>query len=270
MKTRRITLAVLLFLTLLFVLDIRYFGGAQMFTQQPSIHFDVGPSSRDAAFEKRQTFTQSQGTFTTLVIKGQQGVMNLRSTDGDEIRVYATIGADSQEDLDLLDIKERVAGSELSYELTGEESEDLKEIVVNFVVDVPSGMEVSVEQNFGQVNVDGFVGFLNLEASFSQVRVDGLQGSATIYNSFGSIDLRQISGPITLHDSFSTSKIELLTIDGGYNFDIEVTNGSLKHNAGFKVDIGENRVGAHGNWGEGVHPVVIRSNFGSVTVNLDK
>ena len=118
--------------------------------------------------------------------------------------------------------------------------------------------------------MNDFMGFLNLEASFSDIEVRGLQGTATIRNSFGPVDLRQIAGPIHLENSYSTSRIELLAIDGGYDFDVEVINGSLKHNAGFQVDIGENRVDAHGKWGEGVHPVVIRSSFGSVTVNVEK
>ncbi|HBN96557.1 MAG TPA: hypothetical protein DDZ66_09675 [Firmicutes bacterium] len=199
-------------------------------------------------------------------------MIHLRSTDDDEIRVISTIGADSQDVLDRLDVRESISESELGYELTGGKSEgqSLQEAEVSFVVEVPAGMEVSVEQHFGQVKIKSFVGFLNLEASFSDVDVWGLEGTATIQNRFGVVDLRQIAGPITLHDSFSTSTIGLAAIDGGYDFDIEVTNGSLKHNAGFKVDIGENRVGARGQWGEGVHPVVIRSNFSTVTVNLDK
>lgn len=266
MKTRRITLAVLVLLTVLFVADVRYFGGNQ--SKEPSIFFEVGPNLHGAQVEKKETFVQSQGEFTTLLIKGQQGVITLRSTEGDEIRVDSTIGADRQDVLDRLAIQEHIAGPELSYELSGEQNGGLQNAGVSFVVEVPAGMEVSIEQHFGQVKVDNFVGFLNLKTSFSEVDVGGLEGTAAIQSSFGEVDLRQIAGPITLNESFSTSTIGLLPLDGGYDFDIEVTNGTLQHNAELQVDKTDNRTIARGQWGEGVHPIVIRSNFSTVTVNL--
>ncbi|MCK9526895.1 MAG: hypothetical protein M0R49_13340, partial [Limnochordia bacterium] len=243
MKIRRIALAVLGLLTVLFIADVRYFGRDDSI-KEPSIRFNIGSSFDTNKVEKKQTFTQSQGGFTSLSIKGQQGVIQLISTDKDEIRVTSTIGADNQKILDSVEINQSISGSELSYALTGGRSEDLQDAGVSFVVEVPAGMEVSIEQNFGTVGVRDFVGFLNLNTSFSAVDVWGLEGTAIIQNSFGDLDLRQVAGPITLNDSFSTSTIELLAIDGGYDFDIEVTNGSLKHNAGFQVDISENRVEA--------------------------
>jgi hypothetical protein len=264
--------AILALLTLLFVIDTRYFRENQRSNGQSSIHFSVEPKVRQAAFEKNQTFSRSQGEFTTLSLKGQHGVVDLRSIDGDEIRVIAIIGAESQDVLERLELKESISGSELGYELVGGDSEgrDLQEAGVSYTVEVPAGMEVSIEQHFGIVKVTSFVGFLNLETSFCDVNLWGLEGTAAIQSSFGKLDLREVAGPLTLKDSFTTSTIGLVTIDGGYDFDIEVTNGSLKHNAGFDLKMGENRVEARGKWGEGLHPIVIRSDFGTIVVNLDK
>ena len=269
MKIRRMTIAVLLLLTLLFIVDVRYLGDDRS-TREPSIHFDLSPQMRERSVQEKQDFINPQGEFTSLTIKGQKGVIQLRSTDGDEIRVNSILGADSQDVIDRLEVKESIVGSELRYELAGEGSEGPQDVGLSFVVEAPAGMEVNVEQHFGEVKIDDFVGFLSLTTSFSDVDVRGLEGTATIQSSFGDVDLRQIAGPITLNDSFSTSTIGLLAIDGGYDFDVEITNGSLRHNAGFEVDIGENRVEARGKWGEGVHPVVIRSSFSTVTVNLEK
>ncbi len=269
MKIRRITLAVLALLTVLFIADVRYFGGGGTI-KEPSIQFNMGPRFQGAAVEKEETFARAQGEFTTLSIKGQQGVIQVSATDQNEIRVVSTIGARNQDVLDSLSVRENMSGSELSYELIGVRSEGLQDAGISFVVEVPAGMEVSIEQQFGQVKIDNFVGFLNLNTSFSEVEVLGLEGTAQIQSSFGNVDLRQIAGPITLNDSFSTSTIGLLPIDGGYDFDIEVTNGSLKHNAGFEVKLEENKTIAREQWGEGVHPVVIRSSFSTVTINLGK
>jgi len=268
MKIRRITLAVLLLLTVLFVADIRYFGGPNS-TKQPSVHFNVSPGIKAPAVEKSQSFVNSGEELSSLVLKGQRGNVELRSTDTDQIVVHATIGADSEEILDTFEVVETIWGSEIRYEISKGQEDEMPEVWLSFVVEVPAGMEVSVEQNFGQVRVHNFRGFLSLNTSFSEVTVWGLEGTASIQSNFGVLDLRKIAGPITLNDSFSTSKVEFLTIDGGYDFDIEVVNGVLAGKAPFQMDTQQNnKLVARGQSGDGVHPVVIRSSFGNVTVNL--
>lgn len=269
MRIRRITLAVLFLLTVLMIADVRYLGTDLSTNRQSSINFNVDRKAPDFAVEKQQTFVQPQNGFTALVVKGQLGTIELTSTTENTIKVSATIGAENQEVLDRLEVKETVSGSEVRYELTGQNGEGMAESGVSFVVEIPAGMEASIEQNFGSIKVDSFVGFLSLDSNFSDVDVRGLEGTATIQSNFSDVDLRQIAGPITLQDSFSTSTVELLPIDGGYDFDLEVNNGTLKQNAGLKVNRVEKRTLAQGPTGEGVHPVVIRSSFGTVTVKLD-
>lgn len=269
MKIRRVTLAVLILLTVLFIADVRYFGGNQSSMQGPPIYFSVDRRVKGAKVEKKQAFTKPQGEFTTLLIKGQQGTIILRSTDSEDIVVHSIIEAASQDALDRYEVKESILGSELSYTLSGG-SESVQDAGVSFEVEVPAGMEVSIEQNFGEVGVRDFVGFLNVQANLSVVNVWGLEGTATIQNNFGSLDLREIAGPLTINDSFSTSTIGLLAIDGGFDFDVEVINGTWVSNAPLTTDTAQNRLTAKGRTGEGVHPVVIRSSFSTVRVNLEK
>lgn len=267
MKTRRITLIVLILLTVLFIVDVRYFGGRSL--KEPSVDFNISPGFRQPEAHKSQEFVRPQHDITSLYLKGRHGVVELSSAEGDEIRVQAIIWSDREEVLEAVEVKESISGRELSYEL----SSDLEgeEVRLGFVVEVPDGMEVTVEHQFGTVRVENFLGFLNLDTRFANVNLNDVEGTLTIKNSFGNLNLQRIAGPLQLTNAYSTCTVELLPVDGGYDFDIEVVNGSLKHNAGFQVNIGgNNRVGAQGKWGEGVHPVHIRSNFGSVVVNIDK
>ena len=103
---------------------------------------------------------------------------------------------------------------------------------------------------------------------FSTVSVQGLQGTLQVDNQFGDVGLRNIAGPLTLESAFSSSRVQLLPVDGGYDFRIEVSNGSLAGNAPVERDVQRNMTTARGKHGEGLHPVVIKSDFGSVKVDL--
>ncbi len=266
MKIRRVTLIVLVFLTVLFIFDVRYFGNRSI--QEPSIHFNVGPGILEPAAQKMQEFIRSQSDFTSLALKGRHGVVELRSAESDVIKVQAIIWADEEEVLEGLEVRESISGRELSYELS--QGPAGQEAGLGFIVHVPDGMEVSVDHQFGSVNVDDFVGFLNLNTSFSNLNVNGIEGTVTIASNFGNINLQRIRGPLRLDNSFATCRVGLLAIDGGYDFDVVVTNGTLLGKAPFQIGAeSNNKLVARGQSGEGVHPVIIRSNFGTVSVSLE-
>lgn len=269
-KIRRITLAVLLLLTFLFIADVRYFNPINRLGEQSSVHFDISPrilSLKDRV-EKSQTFTRPQGQLTSLVVKGQVGKVEFKSTGRQDLLINATIIGEDEDSLVGWDVVEKISHSEISYELSGESTESLPEVVVDLVVEAPAGMDVRIVQDFGTVIVEQFVGFLDLETNFSNVIVRGLEGSAAINSQFGTLELKEIAGPLALVDSFSTSRIELVSIADGYNFDIHVTNGTLKGNAPLQRDTHQNMLKAYGTFGEGVHPVVINSSFGTVRLDL--
>ncbi len=270
MKIRRITLAALLLITLLFALDVRYFTKGDPAQREPSIHFSLGGPPRLPQVQKEVDFVQPQGAFTSLLIEGHLGTVDLKSVDDDQLRIKAIIWADSDHGLELLNVLETISGSEVRYALVGEAEDLVQNAGISFVAGVPAGMEVTIEQAFGEVKVEDFVGFLNLETSFSNVQVDGLQGTMRVANSFGELDLRGIRGPLRLEDAYGTSRVQLLSMDGGYTFDIEVANGVLLGNAPLQMDTARNKVTAFGQSDQGVHPIVIRSSYGRVTVNVEE
>lgn len=267
MKIRRITLAVLALLTLLFIMDVRYFGGGQNTINRSVFHFEITPRESAMQAEKSQDFRRSQGELTSFTITGKQGVVQLRSTDGDEIIVRAAIKASLEEDLEGWEVTEKIIDSEIRYELLGP-TNVLRQVGVNYVVEVPAGMDVGVTYDYGVVRVEEFVGFLDIKTTFSQVVVRDLVGSAQVTSHFGAVKLQEIAGPLVLEALYSSSSIELLSIEGGYNFEIEINNGSLGGNAPLRKEQMQNRIQAEGSIGEGLHPVVIQSGFGNVNVNL--
>ena len=269
MKIRRITLGILLLLTLLSIADLRYFGGDESSYRRRSIHFQVDPNPMKDMVEKKQDFLRPQGQLTSLVIKGKHGSVDLRSVESDQIKVNTIVMAADERALERLEVVESVSDSEISYDLSGDVAGGLRDVGVSYTVDVPAGMDVVVVQQYGTVKVEDFVGFLDIEARFATVEVRGLQGSATVRNYFGTVNLREMAGPLMLEDSYSMSRVNLLPIAGGYDFAIDVTNGTLGGNAPFKTERLQNTTTAKGQTGEGLHPIVVKSNFGTVIVDLD-
>lgn len=268
MKIRRITVAVLLLLSLLYAADLRYFKSGS--SGEPHFHLEIGPTRRPFVPQAERTvsFTRGQGELTSLKIAGLRGAVELTSTEADELKIWAAVKADREETLQAWEVVEEITQGEISYRLVGEGSSGLPEVGVDFRVEVPAGMEVAIEQNFGTVEVADFVGYLKLTTRFSQTRVAGLQGTLEVENQMGSLVLRDLAGPLYLQDSFSTSEVELVEIDGGYSFQIEAANGTIRGNAPLQSEKRQNITTAQGRSGEGIHPVVIKSSFGVVKIDL--
>ena len=268
MKIRSITVVLLAFLTLLLVLDAWY-RPEDPSSRQPSVELEIRPSPlMDPQASRTEVFRRPQAGLTSLVLKGGLGVVKLKSGAGDELVISATITAEREGDLAAFEVVEAASHSELSYELVGTDLGQSGEAGLSFEAEVPSGMEVTVQYDYGFVEVADFVGFLKLVTRFSNVSVQGLQGTLQVDNQFGNVGLHNIAGPLTLESAFSTSRVQLLPVDGGYDFQIEVSNGSLTGNAPVERDVQKNMTTARGKHGDGQHPVVIKSDFGSVTVDL--
>lgn len=270
MKIRRYTLAVLVLLTLLFLVDVRYVQPHLVRSGEPSVRFHVRPLIRTGfTAEKSQVFTRPQGQLTSLMLQGSFGTVEVVSSSGEDLVIRTTIAAEKESDLEGFEVRESISDSELSYELAYSGPEPAPAASLSYQVEVPAGMEVSVVYSYGQVEVKEFVGFLQLLTSFSRVYVQELQGSLSVNNAYGSVELKGIAGPLRLDNVFATSLVDLAPVDGGYYFQVEVTNGRLQGQAPLEREVRQNSITAQGRYGEGVHPVVINSSFGTVTLNLE-
>lgn len=266
MKIRRVTLGILVLLTLVLFLDARYFGGGRSGLNRSIVHFEITP--RDTVkYSKPQDFRRAQGDFTSFVLGGKQGKVEFSSSQGSELVVKAEVMAAREQDLEGWEVVETVRDGEIRYELVGTASV-IRQVGVNYLVEVPAGMDVSINYDYGIVRVRNFVGYLDLNTRFSQVTIDGLEGSAKVSNQFGSTKLQRIAGPLTLEDSYSSSSISLVPVDGGYRFDLEVSNGSLGGNAPVEQTKERNFVRAQGTFGAGIHPIIVRSSFSTVNVDM--
>ena len=256
MKIRSITVVLLAFLTLLLVLDAWY-RPEDPSPRQPSVELEFRPiPPMDPQASRTEVFRRPQGELTSLVLKGGLGVVKLKSGAGEELVVSATITAEREGDLAAFEVVEAASHSELSYELVNTGLGHSGEVGLSFEAEVPSGMEVTVQYDYGFVEVEDFVGFLKLVTRFSTVSVQGLQGTLQVDNQFGDVGLRNIAGPLTLESSFSTAGWQAAAVDGVMIFMIEVATGSLTGMPG-GARCAERTLTLQGKTRDGQHPVVI-------------
>lgn len=269
MRIRRIALVTLALVSLLFILDLRC--GPQLGQEQSSVRFDVRPRLPiESQASKTQRFSRPQGGLVSLVLDGSYGTVQIKSGTGEELVVSAAVLAQTEEDLERVQVVETVTDSEISYGLAVSDGMLPDQVGVGYQVELPAGMEVAVQYSHGKVEIEDFVGYLRLVTRFCSVEVRGLAGSLSVDNQFGNLKLEEIAGPLTLDDAFATSTVQLLAIDGGYDFQIEVSNGTLSGDAPVERQAQRDMITAAGSTGAGRHPVAIRSTFGSVTVNLER
>ncbi len=186
-----------------------------------SFEINVNNPSADFEFEKEEVFRRTREDLSVVVIEGVFGTIDLQSSDGDEIEIISTIGANKKQVFETLRIKETNDGRTLHYALEGDFPDNNGLIGVSYLVNVPHDMSVRLENNFGTINVQDFQGNLELESSFSTVSVENVVGSFAGDTNFSSVGLSEISGSLKLDSNFDAVQIRLLPDDRGYDFELD-------------------------------------------------
>lgn len=275
MKIRRITIVVLIVLSLLFLADVRYgiFPGLRS-TRRPSMNYQIGPGAREATFSGSYQFRHPKGNLTALAVQNQFGTIEIRRSDQAELVVTAIVKAfdpsveEAEERIEGWEVEEEIRGSLVTYRWIAPTSQR-ENLQTDFAIEVPEGMAVRLEQDFGTIEATGLSGKVDIEATFSDVLVEGFVGHLTLESSYSTTNLRNILGPLTIDNSFSTLVATLVRDEAGYDFDVDLSFGTLLGNVSYATKEKElNEMRAWGRYGEGVHPVKIRSSFGSVDLSL--
>lgn len=278
MKIRRITLAALLILTLLFLVDVKYSHTFQRMRWGMSlgVDFEINEDQGSAA-EKVQEFTNFKGEIATLTVHNLGGEIVLEPSTGDEITVTAVLkatGSNEEEAARKLaqwEVTEKKEGNSLSYQLSGVLSPNEKrETEVAYLLRIPAGLQITLNQDYGNVKAARVAGEIVLEARFATVEVSEFTGELDIESNFSTLNLSKIAGPVTLNDSYSTVRLDLLEIEEGYNFDVELKFASLSGSIPEILEVVNegNTVTAKGSLKNGVNQVNLRSKFSSITLNL--
>ncbi|NMA62027.1 MAG: hypothetical protein GX956_09100 [Firmicutes bacterium] len=277
MKVRRITLLVLVSLTALLILQGWSFGVGKMFPGQSPITIDWGYQGGRKDASKEQEFTHQREKISALAIDNEFGQIFVQGTSGDVIRVIAEIAItaeDAQKGEELLQefsIKESLVGNRLSYELEkSTPDQTMRGVAVNYRVEVPKGLELSIKQRYGVLNVTNVQAErFEYELRYVTAAIENFVGSLQGTSDFSSLSFRDVVGALQLQDNYSTMSLSLRDVVEGYDFRISQNYGSLKDNLKLQRIKVQEQVEATGKYGLGQYPVQIQSNFSTIDLKVE-
>lgn len=158
----------------------------------------------ECSFETDIVVSLSATTGDSLLVRSGAGRLEVEGRNGlEEIRAVGHACAQSERDLNEL-------------RLTLEESDDeivltahypqgsIADLVtgsasINLVVEVPSHMEVTIEDSSGSIEVRG-TGTLSIEDGSGSISVEDVQGSLSVDDGSGSLRVENIAGDVDIAD----------------------------------------------------------------------
>ncbi|NLJ79804.1 MAG: hypothetical protein GX335_02135 [Firmicutes bacterium] len=276
MKIRRITVLVLLALTLLFFLDLKFSGLSALF-RDPSkkgISLEMDLSGPNA--QKTQHFAWDREQVSALRISDHWGgEIRVAGTEGDQILIgthliaKAASASRAEQLLEEWEVLERAEKNQVSYELAGQ-GPSKGNLKVIYQIQAPPGMKLLLEQKHGMVNVSGWEGDLRLEGQHAEIFVTDFAGSLAIKSNFSHLDLKNIEGAVIVEDAHSTLSLDLINSAAGYDFDLNLNRGDLSGLLPSSLELEETgeRKKLRGRVGAGANPVKIKGEFSTLTLSL--
>lgn len=266
-------------------------------TDMPSFgrpNFDMHGFKHGPQFSSHDTLDSfSSGSTPTLVIQDNGGSVQIHSGDASAVTIQTTgfFGGDRNAQDGSLNIVQPSNDNHNTATITANTGAP-----VDLDVTVPKGINVQVEDNTGEVTVDGVNGTVNVNAGNGQVNVSNIQGNVTLNTSDGEINADNITGQVnvstqtgsvTMHGSALSGQSVIHTGDGSIDFqgsidahgsyDFETGTGSidvtLPSDASFHViknvgqgsysnDFGNDTVGSTPN-----PSLTVKSTDGSVSIH---
>jgi len=184
---------------------------------------------------KRQVSVSLDGATSVRVI-ARAGSLEVHGKSGlNEVRASGTACTSRSSLLDDIQLEGRKSGSEIVIEA------DIPNTFaigwsptkrLDFVVDVPEGMDVSIDDSSGSMEVDG-VGACRIDDSSGSIEVRSVKGLLDIRDSSGDIDIDDVDGDIRLNDGSGGIDVRRVTgtvtveDDGSGSIDIRDVGGSV-------------------------------------------
>lgn len=168
--------------------------------------------------EKKVVKNYTVSTSDKLNIENEYGQITVNTWDKNELSVEITIQSSSSSEsksislLESVNISETKAGGSI-YLKTLFQSNSMRtgkqSLKVNYVVNMPSGLNINFINKFGNVYLPSLTGQLNLKVSYGNIRAEKLTGAQEkrIEVSFGAADINEID------NVFLESKYSKVTID---------------------------------------------------------
>lgn len=274
MRNRRVTLIVLVILTILAGLDIKFGfsrnGGAGQ------INFKVKINERDIYPSQAitQTLTFSAADLSEFIVVNNGGNIDISGVDTDQITISAkiTVKADTEElayaYAEQLEVElEQAEGKAKLVFPQPERPTQIKEVRVDYTIRVPEDLNMVVKGNQCQIDLADLQGFVEIIASFGSINTRHLTGFIDGNFQYSSVLFQRFGGSLKTKNSFSNMILDLDKESIGFTFDVDLSFGNLLGAVVLQQETGMNTLKGTGQIGDGQNSVVVDASFGNVEIN---
>lgn len=156
---------------------------------------------------------------TSLQVQNDAGDVSVLSAEGDEIIVKATktawdkTQAEAEKALEKVKYQVTKRGSALVivYEFEKTRLTQNQSDTVDFVITVPSEMQVSVDSSFGSIDLTGTQGDADLNSAFGDISMDNVDGALNVTTQSGRVTANSVNAgnkDISLDSGFGSLVLE--------------------------------------------------------------
>lgn len=277
MRNRRITLMILVALTILAGLDLRFgvIGSAEQEFGRLKFNITYNDNNSYPSHTKTEVLTMSAADLAELAVVSKEGMINVYGIDTDQITITGkiTVSAVNQEDAQNyaealeLQLKQAADRAELSL-LEAERPKAVKSVKTSYEITMPKHLDLAIDAEYNQISLADLTGAVALSAGFSSVQTKNLSGSVDGTFDFTNTEFENFGGSLSSEHNFSNLVLNLDGNSSGYTFDVEVNFGKLGGNVKLDQAADENEFTALGQVGDGKNQITIGAHFSNVDINL--
>lgn len=244
----------------------------------------AGVYAGEAVTEENITIGVSSGD--PVEIFTINGDITVSDWSSDQVEVIYTITCDSEEELDFITVESNTSSGiicEVYYDETWEGSHSGS---VDFVVQIPSDIDLAIELASvnGNVSINGGKGEALLEVVNGNIEADGFGGELTVNSVNGNIYVSEspgirtaelVNGNIECIVTALTNDLELASVNGNITLylgtdaevEIETISGIIEIADVFNAHISENIVGTSSEFGDGEFLIEISTVSGCIIID---
>jgi hypothetical protein len=200
-----------------------------------------GIYKNDSSFTKKMTIDPK--TMVRLNASNAYGNIDIEKSEDKNIEVEAEIRMKNNDEAYAKKVSEKLIEIKQEDEISiisrakdyMNDSTKLQNINVNLKIKVPSGMEVSIVNEYGDITAADITKSLTVKNKNGQIKIESVGGTLMVDNQYGNIDASKIKGICEIKDKNGQIRIsdvaEDLKVDNEYgNISVENVNGNVDLN----------------------------------------
>jgi hypothetical protein len=163
-----------------------------------------------------------------IKISNAFGKINVSKASGQDIEIHAdiTIGNNNENQAKTFSEKAIEISKDSSIKISTSDfkADDIKSIRVDYIIKVPEGIEVEVDNSFGDISVREISSNVDIENSNGKITAGAIEGNAVIKNSFGAIEVTDVKGNVNIKNSNGLTAVK----NAGGNVDVKNSFGDIE------------------------------------------